>query len=493
MPIASPPTTYQLDRPGCSGVACGPYLSVRDTNDIANECRPNQYGAICVRGLPTFAGYETTTNRSAPLDRSAFSDSGWFDTGDCGYLDEDGYLFITGRSKEIINRGGEVISPFDVEEAVLVAAKHRVKEVVAFSVEHDVLQETVGVVVVPVPGVPRIGLAQLHELFKSSSALHQSKWPFVVVYMDAVPKNGAGKPLRIKLASRLGLRTFSDADSWLDRHFEAVCPGPNTPLSEPIACSKISLDLDTARAAILSVPGVRDAAVRLLKDSTLEAFVSVTSDVTTPSTIIQSLSDKLPGYYVPTSVHLLSHDLPQTDGGVDFTSLEAEVKSSTLINTSGTALVICKIVAQLLAKEQTALNPTSDFFLLGGNSLLLGRLSYTIRKETGVALSVSDLFTNTTLGDIARLVDLDRNALLDVKQGLLHESTAATVHRLSFKTENPHGTISTPAPSDDQPARGQTHAISLIVQILPAMFFYPLKSAWTCECTTTAFTTWSTD
>lgn len=90
MPISTPPTTYQLDRPGGSGIACGPYLSVRDSSNIEKELPTGRTGAVCVRGLPTFQGYEVSPDE--PLDTSAFSSEGWFDSGDCGYMDADGYV-----------------------------------------------------------------------------------------------------------------------------------------------------------------------------------------------------------------------------------------------------------------------------------------------------------------------------------------------------------------------------------------------------------------
>ncbi|KAJ3556940.1 hypothetical protein NM688_g1746 [Phlebia brevispora] len=193
MPIASPPVSYKLERPGCSGIACGPYLSIRDPLNLERELPRGQTGAVSVRGIPTFTGYEKIADRAVPLDTSAFSSEGWFDSGDCGFMDEDGYLFITGRSKEIINRGGEVISPFEIEEAVLIVAKDRVKMTIAFSVEHDVLQEAIGVVLVPQTDAPRVSLAELQDLLKEQ--LHPSKWPFLIIYMDDLPKNQAGKPL----------------------------------------------------------------------------------------------------------------------------------------------------------------------------------------------------------------------------------------------------------------------------------------------------------
>jgi len=127
MPIASPPTTYRLERPGCSGIACGPHLSIRDPSNLERELPHGKTGAVSVRGIPTFEGYEISSDPGVPLDTSAFTSEGWFDSGDMGYMDEDGYLYITGRSKEIINKGGEVISPFEVEEAIISAAKDFVK------------------------------------------------------------------------------------------------------------------------------------------------------------------------------------------------------------------------------------------------------------------------------------------------------------------------------------------------------------------------------
>ena len=94
MPITSPPTNYQLDRPGSSGIACGPHLSIRDPADMSRQLSCGTIGAICVRGIPTFEGYEISPDISVPLDKSGFSREGWFDSGDVGYMDIDGWVLV---------------------------------------------------------------------------------------------------------------------------------------------------------------------------------------------------------------------------------------------------------------------------------------------------------------------------------------------------------------------------------------------------------------
>ncbi|KAF7353378.1 Peroxisomal-coenzyme a synthetase [Mycena sanguinolenta] len=364
MPIASPPTTYRLERPGCSGIPCGPHLSIRDPGNLERALAPHKTGAICVRGLPTFQGYELSPDPSVPLDTSAFTSEGWFDSGDMGHVDEDGYLFITGRSKEIINKGGEVISPFEVEEAVVSAARRYVKTTLAFAIEHDVLQETIGVVIVPVPGKPRIGLGQLQDLLRDH--LHPSKWPFALVYMDDVPKNSAGKPLRIKLATRLGIGCLSDSVPASHRHFEADVPDNQASLSELIRCSRVSLDIPSVEHALLSIHGVHDVAVRCREDGSLEAFVAVASGLDS-SDLKASITDMLPGYAIPDPLHALPGKLRRTDSGtMDFAAMEGEVAQLNASAMSEQALLVRDIIGTLLTADVGKINGDSDFFLLGG-------------------------------------------------------------------------------------------------------------------------------
>lgn len=474
MPIASPPTTYQLERPGCSGIACGPYLSIRDPLNIERELPRGQTGAVSVRGLPTFTGYETVPDHDIPLDTSAFSSEGWFDSGDCGYMDDDGYLFITGRSKEIINRGGEVISPFEIEEAILIVAKDRVKMTIAFSVDHDVLQEAIGVVIVPQSNAPRISLSDLQDLLKEQ--LHPAKWPFYVVYMDDLPKNNAGKPLRIKLASRLGLGMTTDALPPLDRHREATAPDKNVPLSHPIPSSPVSFDIKVTESAIREIKDVQDVALRQ-QDGSFEAFIYSTEQALDSAAIKSSLKPVLDGYCIPDSLYVFAKPLPKTQGHVDFHALEEIVKQENASKMSPRALLIRDIVADLLAKDTALISGESDFFLLGGNSLLLGRLAYSIRKETGVSLKVADLFNHSTISGLAALIDHETSAFMASASGRTDQDEASGnkgYTRPQFGAEYEGQTMSE--------GRGQYHPLSLLIQAIPILFFYPLKAAWNCEC-----------
>lgn len=96
-------------KPGTVGVAAGPEVAILTDGQVHQ--RPSEIGEVVVRGPNVTAGYLT------PVEE-AFLD-GWFRTGDLGQLDEDGYLSLTGRSKEMINRAGETIAPREIDEVLL--------------------------------------------------------------------------------------------------------------------------------------------------------------------------------------------------------------------------------------------------------------------------------------------------------------------------------------------------------------------------------------
>ena len=124
---------------GSVGLAAGPEVSIMD--EAGNLLSLGEIGEIVIRGANVTSGYI-----NSPESNNACFARGWFRTGDQGYLDNDGYLFITGRLKEIINRGGEKISPREVEDVIL---QHpAVAEAITFAMPHETLGEDVAAAVV---------------------------------------------------------------------------------------------------------------------------------------------------------------------------------------------------------------------------------------------------------------------------------------------------------------------------------------------------------
>jgi acyl-CoA synthetase (AMP-forming)/AMP-acid ligase II len=143
------------------------------------------------------AGYDNNPAANA----KAFTD-GWFRTGDQGRLDGEGYLFLTGRLKEQINRGGEKISPLEVD--VVLLDHPAIAEVCTFGIPHPVLGEEVGAVVVPRSG-ETLSEAEVRDF--ATARLAAFKVPRRVMVMADIPKGATGKVQRIGLAAKLGLGT----------------------------------------------------------------------------------------------------------------------------------------------------------------------------------------------------------------------------------------------------------------------------------------------
>ena len=180
-------------KPGTVGIAAGPDVSVMDA--AGNHLAPGEEGEIVIRGPNVTPGYEN--NEAA--NREAFT-HGWFRTGDQGFRDEDGYFTITGRLKEIINRGGEKISPREVDEVLM--DHPAVQQVVTFAMPHPKLGEEVAAAVVLRDGA-EAGPGDVRDF--AAGRLAGFKVPRKVVILDEIPKGPTGKLRRIGLADQLGL------------------------------------------------------------------------------------------------------------------------------------------------------------------------------------------------------------------------------------------------------------------------------------------------
>jgi len=191
-------TSYVDDetyRPGSAG-RVSPDLQLRIAGPAGEPLPAGQLGEILIRGPVVTPGYW----KGPSATREAFVD-GWFRTGDIGCLDEDGYLFITDRKKDLIIKGGENISPREIEEVI-----HRhpaVAEASVIGIPDDVFGENICAVVVLRPG----GEATAEEV-RAHTAQHLTKFkvPAQVVFQGALPKNIAGKVLKREIRRQLAAR-----------------------------------------------------------------------------------------------------------------------------------------------------------------------------------------------------------------------------------------------------------------------------------------------
>ncbi|MCE2512117.1 MAG: AMP-binding protein [Acidimicrobiia bacterium] len=185
-------------KPRSVGVPTGIELAILDDRD--RQLTPGERGEVSIKGPTVIDGYENNPDANA----AAFTD-GWFRTGDEGYLDGDGYLFLTGRLKEQINRGGEKVSPLEVDEALL--GHPAVAQAVTFAMPHPKLGEEVAAAVVAVDG----SVVDERELRRYlSQSLAAFKVPRRILVLDELPKGPTGKLQRIGLAERLGLTTSDE-------------------------------------------------------------------------------------------------------------------------------------------------------------------------------------------------------------------------------------------------------------------------------------------
>lgn len=397
MPISSPPSNYELTKPGTSGVAVGPEICI--FNGSEDALPPGKEGSICVRGQPCFHGY------GGQAKNETFMKDGWFNTGDLGYLDEDGYLYITGRSKEVINRGGEIISPMEVEEEVL--SNPCVKACAAFSLSHDVLQEVVGIVIVPNPDIPKIDLPSLHEFLQNR--LGTAKWPQVMVFMDALPKSHTNKLLRVNLGKRLGLPEMNDRMFPLQRTFEATCPPQGTPVATPITCQPVSVSAKHVQNVMQEAFGVKDGELAVAHHPNRFGSLVVHSRSLNAQDLMLTAKQSLDAFLVPTHIcmypdeeNLMRCDrrIPKSTESVGFLEM-ANNDESTVIDPMVQEL---QQILRTMLELDCLPSPDTSFFQMGGTSLLASQLASRIRKHYQVSFSGAEIFRHNNCLAMAKKI-----------------------------------------------------------------------------------------
>ncbi|RVW12729.1 Oxalate--CoA ligase [Vitis vinifera] len=168
-------------KPGSVGRPVGQEMAILDENGVQQEA--NVSGEVCIRGPNVTKGYKNNPE----ANKSAFQ-FGWFHTGDLGFFDPDGYLHLVGRIKELINRGGEKISPIEVDAVLL--SHPDIAQAVAFGVPDDKYGEEINCAIIPREGSD-IDEAEVTRFCKKNLAAF--KVPKKVFITDSLPKTATGK------------------------------------------------------------------------------------------------------------------------------------------------------------------------------------------------------------------------------------------------------------------------------------------------------------
>ncbi|HTW89031.1 MAG TPA: acyl--CoA ligase [Candidatus Binataceae bacterium] len=187
--MASNPLPPRERKLASVGVATGVEISIVDAD--GNHLKLGEAGEVVIKGPAVMRGYENNPEANA----RSFT-GGWFRTGDQGVLDESGYLRLVGRLKEMINRGGEKISPLEIDDLLL--THPQVAEAVSFGVEHPSWGEEVAAAVVLRESVPD---GELLAFCKAHLA--EYKCPKKIYVVEAIPRTATGKIQRSAVAAAL--------------------------------------------------------------------------------------------------------------------------------------------------------------------------------------------------------------------------------------------------------------------------------------------------
>jgi Acyl-CoA synthetases (AMP-forming)/AMP-acid ligases II len=181
---------FEAPKVGSAGKAFKTDVAIMNDGQIVDQA--NQIGEIVVRGDHVISDY---------LDPhpDAFQD-GWFLTGDLGYLDEDGYLFVKGRKKDIINHGGEKVAPAQVENSL--SQLNFVKEVSVIGTPDTLYGEAVTAVVIS-QGMQSEDLERQKIMAHAQATLANYEQPTRIFFVQDYPRNATGKVVRLKLREQV--------------------------------------------------------------------------------------------------------------------------------------------------------------------------------------------------------------------------------------------------------------------------------------------------
>ena len=273
---------------------------------------------------------------------------------------------------------------------------------------------------------------------------------------------------------------FRDSDPALHRHFEAIVPSTSASIEELIPCSRVGIDMDLISRTLQNLPFVTDVLLRNNIDGTLAAYISL-------SPIVKSIPDtgelellSLPGYSLPNSIWFIHGPLLKDHTGeYDFRKMECQsVNAKTM---SDRQLLVRNIVAEVLDIDPAPIIASSDFFLMGGTSLLVGQLSYRLRQQTGLNIVITDLFVESSICGMASMIEEKEKKRIK-KNSIVGDVTNAegnTSSTAACSTEHPYGQDAEYYKANR--SRGQNHPLSLIVQAIPFIFFCPAKRALACK------------
>jgi acyl-CoA synthetase (AMP-forming)/AMP-acid ligase II len=289
--ICSNPLPPAARKPGSVGLPVGTRVAALD--EAGNVLPPGERGEISIQGENVTRGYEANPK----ANEQAFT-NGWFRTGDQGLLDEDGYVFLTGRLKEIINRGGEKVSPREVDEVLL---EHPdVAQVVTFALPHPSLGEDVAAAVVRRPNAAADPDALRAFVAKR---LAPFKVPGTIVLIDKIPKGPTGKLQRIGLASLLAeqlagahVAPRTDEEALLAAVYARVLDVQRVSVRSSFA----SLGGDSISAVRISSEaanvGLSFSAGEVLELQTIERLAAATASRTPPATAARTASGPIEAF-----------------------------------------------------------------------------------------------------------------------------------------------------------------------------------------------------